>query len=151
MAQGTPLDTAIAERYPGLPAEAKARRRALRGFGLTLAAAFAVLGGISLWRGSGREAPLFAAGGLLLLLGLAAPAALAPVHRGWMALGLAMGWVMTRVILGALFYLVFTPLGLVMRALGKRTLAVGFDRQASTYWIARPPRPWDPARYRKQY
>lgn len=151
MARGTPLDTAIEERSVRLPAEAAARSRALRRFGFTLAAAFGVLGGISLWRGSGRELPLFAVAGVFLLSGLAFPAILAPVHRAWMAIGLVLGWVMTRVILGILFYLVFTPMGLLMRALGKRPLAMRYDRKASSYWIPRPSRPWDPSRYRKQY
>ena len=42
-------------------------------------------------------------------------------------------------ILGALFFLVITPTGLIMRALGKRPLGLRFDRAAKTYWLKREP------------
>jgi hypothetical protein len=55
----------------------------------------------------------------------------------------AMGWCMTRLILIALFYLVVTPIGLLMRLLGKDFLELKLDRSSAvSYWIPREgPRP----------
>jgi hypothetical protein len=40
---------------------------------------------------------------------------------------------------GVLFYGVFTPIGLLMRALGKDPLRLARDPAAATYWISRDP------------
>jgi hypothetical protein len=47
--------------------------------------------------------------------------------------------VMTPVLLGLMFFTTITPIGWLMRALGKRPLALGFDREAKSYWIHRTP------------
>lgn len=57
-------------------------------------------------------------GGLFIFWGLAAPASLAPVFRGWMIFGGVVGWINTRIILALVFYLVFFPVGFFMRRRG---------------------------------
>lgn len=57
-------------------------------------------------------------GGLLILSGLIAPPMLAPVFHVWRAVGGLLGWVNTRIILALVFYLLFFPVGLVMRLSG---------------------------------
>ncbi len=47
----------------------------------------------------------------------------------------AVGWCVTQVVCGIIFYGVFTPLGLVMRASGRDPMARKFDPQASTYRV----------------
>ena len=56
-----------------------------------------------------------------------------------MTVALAIGWVMSRVVLTLVFAVVLTPLALVARLTGKRFLALGPDRTASTYWVRRKP------------
>jgi len=59
--------------------------------------------------------------GLAIFLGfwvLVWPIFLYPFFRFWMALGDILGWMNTRIILGFLFYVIFMPLGLVMRLFG---------------------------------
>ena len=71
-----------------------------RTFGFVVGGAFALLGVALLVAGSRRAAPVFAAlGVVLVVLALAAPAALAPVHRGWLAVSRALGRVNTVVFL----------------------------------------------------
>ncbi|NUO82084.1 hypothetical protein HUU05_18590 [candidate division KSB1 bacterium] len=65
-------------------------------------------------------------------------------YRGWMALAVAMGFVMTRVILTVLFYGMFTPIALVMKLLRKDPLHERFDKQAETYWVKREPHTYEP-------
>jgi len=42
-------------------------------------------------------------------------------------------------VLGIMFFVVITPMALVMRALGKDLLRLRFDRAAASYWIDRTP------------
>ncbi len=121
-------------------AAARARtqeRRRLRSFGLTVGAAFVVLAGFLLWKEKASY-PYFGGAGILLILsGLLVPWVLRPIERVWMIVALAMGYVMTRVILGLVFLLVFTPSGLVIRMLRKDPMNLRFDPQASSYWHER--------------
>jgi hypothetical protein len=67
-----------------------------------------------------------------------------------MILALALGWVMTRVLLTIVFFLAVTPVGLVQRLLGKRAIEVAFAPEAASYWQPRMARPRTDD-YEKQY
>lgn len=114
---------------------------ALRKFGLVVGGVFAGLGVLSLWRGGWEwttvRAVLVGLGGTLVVIGVLAPVVLRPVHRAWMTLAFAMGFVMTRVILSVAFFGVVTPIGAVMRWLGKDPLPKRPDPAAGSYWIVR--------------
>ncbi|MBK7631348.1 MAG: hypothetical protein IPJ23_11730 [Ignavibacteriales bacterium] len=73
-------------------------------------------------------------GGLLVILAIVTPVVLRPFHKLWMTLALAIGFVMSRVILTLLFYLVLTPIGLLAKIVGKKFMPLGFDKKAETYW-----------------
>jgi hypothetical protein len=63
-----------------------------------------------------------------------------PVYRGWMILALAMGFIMTRVIIALVYYLMITPVGLIRRYIGSSTpkrLRASKKIHADTYWISR--------------
>jgi hypothetical protein len=112
---------------------------ALRSFGRVVGA---VLVGIAVfiawrrgWAPNVGAAVLAGLGTTLLVLGQLAPAVLKPVHRVWMALALVLGFVMTRVILTLVFFLVITPTGLVFRLLRKDPLHRHPDPARPTYWI----------------
>jgi len=123
----------------------------LRRFGLTVGGAFVLLGAVSWYRG--HEIPprvLWTAGGLLIVPGLLVPSLLGPVHRGWMAFAMALGHFNTRVILTALFYVVLTPIGLVMR-LFKDPLNRSMKPAGGSDWIRREPQPVDAASYERQF
>ena len=127
------------------------RRRELRNFGITIACALAAFGTLALWRGKGIFPYLYLASGVFLFFGLVLPLRLRQVHRVWMTLSLAMGWFMTRVILTILFFVVFTPIGVVARLLGKRFLDLGTDRSQDSYWIPREPKEFIKSDYERQF
>lgn len=59
-----------------------------------------------------------------------------------MKLGHVRGSINTKIILGMIYYLLITPLGLVMRLLlGKDSMHRAFERNANTYHLVRPPHP----------
>ncbi|MFN2508051.1 MAG: SxtJ family membrane protein [Chthoniobacterales bacterium] len=110
---------------------------ALRSFGFTVGTALLLVGAILIWRDKNLGWFVAVAGALLVLLARIAPAKLRLFHRAWMSASLALGWIMTNLILTIIFFLVVTPLGLLQRLLGKRPLDVAFRSSASSYWRGR--------------
>ena len=73
--------------------------------------------------------------GVLGSWALLAPATLKPVYFAWMKFGNMMNWINTRLILGILFYVIFMPIGLIMRIMGKDPMHRKLDSDASSYRI----------------
>ena len=122
-----------------------------RTFGFFFAVLFGALGAWALWKG--REWGWVATGigvALALVAGIA-PRLLAGANRAWFALGMLLGRIVNPIVLGALFFLVVTPMALLMRAVGKRPLNLRFDRAAPTYWIERTPPGPSPQSMREQF
>jgi hypothetical protein len=117
-----------------------ATKKQLRSFGLTVGAVFAL---IALWpvliRGDGPRVWAAVPAVLLIVPALVWPSSLSRVYKGWMALAEVLGWINTRIILGAVFYLIVTPIGAVRRLLGKDPM--GTKRvNVESYRVLRKPR-----------
>ncbi len=123
----------------------------MRKFGLVVGGVFAALGLLFLARGKPFYPWVLGPGVGLMGLGAVWPAGLKFIYLGWMALALALGFVVSNVILGLFFFLVITPIGLVARMFGKDFLRLKLDRNAPTYWMARPKRAKTPADYEQQF
>jgi hypothetical protein len=109
-------------------------------FGWTFAIVLAVLGIPSAWRGWWIGPVWFFITALAFAAAtLVRPDILAPLNRVWLSFGLLLHKTVTPVVMGAIFILVFTPMGLLMRAFGKDFLRLKRDRQAASYWIPREP------------
>lgn len=111
----------------------------IRKFGWTVGLFLAILAGLLYWRGEQAFLTVLLAGLALLLLGLVLPAVLKPVHWIWMAIAVVLGWIMTRLILGVLFYAVISPIALVARLAGKDFLRVAWEDDKVSYWNTRTP------------
>lgn len=108
-----------------------------RKFGFTVGGAFLVLAAIAAWRSHPLAWRVLASlGGVLGAVALVAPTALLPVERGWMRGAHLISRVTTPLVMGALFFLVITPLGLGRRAFGKRALPR--SRAGVSMWYLRP-------------
>jgi len=114
----------------------------LRSFGLIVGGIFAVIGVWPvLWRGQPLRLWSLILGGALIALALVWPRSLARVYRLWMAVGEVLGWINTRLILGILFYGIFTPIGLFMRLRGQDPMRRTLTPEVDTYRVVRQPRP----------
>ena len=112
--------------------------RELRKFALAMAIPLALIGGFLLWRHGSYYWYFFIASGLFVCPGLLVPVVLTPLHKVWMTFSTIMGWLMTRVILCILFFLILTPIALLLRLLGKDLLNMKFDKDSSeSYWLPR--------------
>lgn len=122
-----------------------------RAFGLVMAAAFAVIGLLPLWwQGSWRLWALIVAAAFGATA-LVAPALLAPLKQLWLALGDLLRRVTTPLVLAFIFYVVLTPMGLLMRLLGKDLLRLRRDASAESYWIERDPPGPAPESFKDQF
>jgi len=116
----------------------KSGKKELREFAFTIGAALVVLSGIALGRGKGSCAYLFVSGVIFAGLGAAAPHVLKPLQKAWMAFSVVIGFFMSRLVLAVLFYVVVTPIGLLIRLLGKDMLDQRTSKDRPSYWRERP-------------
>jgi drug/metabolite transporter superfamily protein YnfA len=108
-----------------------------RKFGLLVGGAFLALGALLAWRSHPFAGSVAAAlGGVLVVAGLAVPTRLGPVYRGWMGFALAISKMTTPIVMGAIYFLVLTPSGLLARLFGHRPLSR--PPGTVTYWQSRP-------------
>ena len=71
---------------------------------------------------------------IFLILGLLNSKILTPLNKLWFKFGLFLGKMISPIIMGIIFFLVVTPIGLIMRLLGKDVLNLKFNNDRS-YWI----------------
>ena len=128
-------------------------RKALRSFGLLMACVLLLFGGWLWWKSAATWPWVLSAAAVLAIVGLATPAVLKPFHKGWMILALIMGWVMTRVVLTLVYYLVLTPIGFLGRAFGEQFLQLKLTRSGETpsYWVRRTGPPREKSDYERQF
>jgi multisubunit Na+/H+ antiporter MnhG subunit len=118
-------------------AKEKASERELRGFGLVLGGLFvAFFAALPFWRHREVFVWPWPAAVLLWSAALIAPRALAWPHRLWSGLGEGLGWVNTRVILGAIFFLMITPVSIITRSCRRDPLRRRFETSLDTYATA---------------
>jgi hypothetical protein len=110
-----------------------------KGFGLVFAGFFALLSALSWYRGHVAWHWTLPVALVFLVLAYAYPKVLAPLNLLWMKFGLLLHKIVTPVVLGLLFFVTITPIGLLARACGKDFLRLRLDRGAKSYWIARTP------------
>ena len=130
----------------------KSRFRAERDFGLLVGAVLALLGAWWFYRDKFPTVrPWFlGAGAALIALGLLLPRSLRWPNRAWMALAEVLAFVMTRVVLAVVYFLIVTPIGVVKRLTGWDPLSRRGGRGGS-YWRPYPERQKDPRHYEKMY
>lgn len=107
-----------------------------RSFGWTFTGVFALVSFFQPW--------LLALAALTALVTLVRSHWLAPLKHAWMKFGELMHHVVSPVVMGVIFFGVFTPVGVVMRAFGRDAMKRRFEPEAPSYWERRdPPGPAD--------
>lgn len=125
--------------------------RTLRQFGFIALFGFGFLAAIAWWElfvfsaGLGVARPIVAGvfagmAALSALFSLVAPRANLPIYLGLTVLSYPIGFVLSHVIMGLLFYALITPVGLFFRLTGFDPLHRSIDRAARTYWVDARPR-----------
>jgi hypothetical protein len=110
-----------------------------RVFGFVFAGFFLIISILPLFVGAQLHVWSLVVAALFGLAAFLAPAILAPLNRLWTRFGHLLHKIVSPVVLGIMFFLVISPMGMVMRLLGKDPLRLRADPDASTYWINRTP------------
>jgi hypothetical protein len=124
--------------------------KTLRNFGLLFFAVFGIAAGMMLWKGNPNGKWPAVVSLVFLATGIFSPGTLRHPYRLWMSLAMVMGWFMTRIILVAAFWLIMTPSGWLLRAMGKDLLDEKIQKGSPTYWKKHEP-VHDKERYKKQF
>lgn len=119
--------------------------------GLVFAVVFLVIGVLPLAGGGVVHYWALATGTGFAVMALLFPSLLTPLNRAWMAFGMMLHRVVSPLALGIIFFGVITPTAIFVRLTGKSPLRLRFDREASTYWIAREATDQTPERLKDQF
>jgi len=120
-------------------------------FGCVLIAGIAVVEVHALWLGARLYPWLLELVGVIAVVTALRPEWLSPLRRGAASLSNALRRLLSPLLLGLLFYGVFTPLGLIMRLWGRDLMKRKFEPQALTYWVRRVPRALTAESFREQF
>jgi len=109
----------------------------LKRFGWLVGGVLNALGGYFYYKDwfVGVSALLVLCGTLLLLLAFTSPRRLGLFYRIWMGLAFTLGWLMSRVLLALIFYVVLAPLGMAAKLFGKQFLASKINPESISYWV----------------
>lgn len=107
----------------------------LRLFGLVFGGVMTFVGGMLLWRGRSAGPWVLGLAAFAILSALLLPKLLRPLERVLGAILRAIMTVVTYVVLTVSYFVVFTPMGLLMKILGKDLLDRRFPTDEKSYWV----------------
>ena len=108
-----------------------------KSFGLLF---FVVFLGLGLWPLTNDNNPniyLIIISIIFLILGLLNSKLLSPLNSFWIKFGELLGKIIAPVVMAIIYFLILTPISLMVRLFGKDLLGVKFSKQLKTYWIKR--------------
>ena len=111
----------------------ESNKKDLQKFGILLGTVLVIISTFFFWQEKSYKI-LLTIGTTMFVLANMRPVLLKPIYRVWMALSTILGWVMTRLVLAMLFYVVVTPIGLILRFFGKDFLDSKLNVSKKTYW-----------------
>ncbi|MBF0357916.1 MAG: hypothetical protein HQL70_04860 [Magnetococcales bacterium] len=109
-----------------------------KSFGLVFTVLFTV---IAIWpyfdRGEAPQIWAVVIATFFLLISLIKPGVLAPLNRLWTRFGLLLNKITEPIFMGIFFFVIISPIAILMRISGKRPLQLAFEKKATSYWITR--------------
>ena len=108
-----------------------------KSFGLLFFVVFLIIGLWPLKNGENLNFYFIIASVIFLLLGLINSKLLTPLNKSWIKLGEILGIVIAPIVMALVYFVILTPVSLIVRALGKDLLNLKFLKEKETYWIKR--------------
>ena len=105
----------------------------IRSFGITMGIVMFIISGLLMYYNKEEYQLIAIIASTFMGLGFVTPIILKPFYFVWMTFAAILGWVMTRVILSLVFYLIITPIGLLTKLLGEDFLALK-KVESDSYW-----------------
>ena len=111
-------------------------KKDLRSFGYTIGTILFIISAVLFYYNNQLYQNLTVIAAIFVVLGGLIPQLLKPVYLVWMTFAVILGWVMTRVILSVIFYLIMTPIGFLSKILGEDFLELK-KRESDSFWNQR--------------
>ena len=109
-----------------------------KSFGLLFFVVFFIIGLWPLKNGENLNFYFITASVIFLLLGIINSKILTPLNKSWIKLGEILGIVIAPIVMALVYFVILTPVSLIVRALGKDLLNLKFLKEKKdTYWIKR--------------
>ena len=105
-----------------------------RSFGIVFSIVFLLIAIYPLINSEGLRVWSLIIAVIFLFLGLINSKILTPLNKLWFKFGILLGRILSPLIMGVIFFLVVTPIALIMRTIGKDLLNLKFNKDKS-YWI----------------
>lgn len=117
----------------------KTARQHVREFACIMATILCIIAGAKLWRHTGSMTPYYCIAGAVafMFFGYVTPKLLHPVWKGWMKFAVALGMVMSTILVSIAWFLMFVPMGIVFKIIGKRVMDLRYKAPVDTYWEVR--------------
>ena len=125
--------------------------KAIRDFGILIGIILLIIAGILFYKERESYELIIFFGIAFIGLGLGKPIILKPFYLVWMNFAVVLGWLMTRLILGLLFFVVVSPIGLISRLFGKEFLELKNSSLNSSYWNYKNSRRISHQNFEKQF
>ncbi|MDP2303056.1 MAG: SxtJ family membrane protein [Ignavibacteria bacterium] len=124
---------------------------ALKKFGITIGIVLFVIAGLLFYNNNSVYIYWGIASLILIASGLIFPILLKPLNFIWMSFAVVLGFFMTRVILGILFYIIITPIGLIAKLFGKDFIDKRISKEKVSYWNYREQKEFSKEIYERQF
>ena len=108
-----------------------------RSFGILFFIVFLIL---SLWplkNGNNLNLYFLITSGIFLILGALNSKLLSPLNKTWIKFGEILGLIIAPIVMGLVYFVILTPVSLIVRLFGKDLLGLKFIKENETYWIKR--------------
>ena len=108
-----------------------------KGFGLLFFVVFLIIGFWPIINGDSPRFIFFPFAVIFLILGLINSKILTPLNKAWVKFGELLGRIIAPLVMAAVYFVVLTPLSIIVRIFGKDLLKVKFSDKSNSYWIKR--------------
>ena len=108
-----------------------------RSFGLLFFIVFIVVGLWPVIKGETANIYLILISLFFLIFGLINSKILSPFNKAWIKLGEILGLIIAPIIMALVYFIILTPISLIVRIFGKDLLSLKFLKEQDTYWIKR--------------
>ena len=108
-----------------------------RSFGLLFFIVFLIIGLWPLKNGENINIYFIIASAFFLILGLINSKLLSPLNKSWIKFGEILGIIIAPAVMALVYFVILTPVSLIVRAFGKDLLGLRFLKDNDTYWIKR--------------
>ena len=108
-----------------------------RSFGVIFFIVFLTLGLWPLKNSGNPNLYIIGLAGIFLVLGILNSKILSPFNKAWIKLGEFLGTIIAPIVMALIYFVVLTPISLIVRIFGKDLLELKFLKKKETYWIKR--------------